>query len=154
MRELKRKVWKDISKDIISASVKEYYEASESKCPVDRLFKFTEEAKWNSCGKCVICREGIYQINVITDHITKGMAKAEDIDSVEEITDQLHQMACCDYGKEISKVIEEVVRENHEVFEKHIKRKVCENGICEKLKAPEKSAENSQGLGLNRRRRR
>lgn len=154
MSSKKRRLWKTASTDEIDKYVLEINEEANSKCPVDRLRQFTEIAKNNSCGECVICREGIYQLYIIINEITNALGKNGDLDIIEEIVENLIEQSSCDYGKKVGQVIKKVISEEQPEFEKHIKRKLCNAGVCEKLKKPEPIVTNTDGLGVKRRRRR
>ena len=154
MSESKRKLWKMSTDEQAKQYVLENVKKIDSKCSVDKLRKFSEIAKDNSCGECVICREGTYQIYIILDEITRALGKNNDLEIINEIAENLITESSCCYGREVGKVIKNIIDEEQSQFEKHIKRKICDIGVCKNLKTLEPVGSNSNGLGIKRRRRR
>lgn len=134
MALIQRKLWKKVSSEEIKDFViEEYKKQSENPCPVDKIKKFTDSTRRTSCGECVICREGILQLNVIAEAISDGKGRDGDIEVLTEISDDLTIGSCCDYGKEVGKITKEIIEKGIEEFEKHIKRKRCDALICKKF---------------------
>lgn len=52
-----------------------------------------------SCGKCVPCREGLRQANVLMDKILEGMALPEDIETLERYTRVIQSASFCGLGQ-------------------------------------------------------
>ncbi len=151
-----RIVWKDKNTKEIMESVQAYFQQSiENACPVNRLNVFSTELMKNSCGECVICREGTYQIMVQTADMILGKGTEEDLHIVNEIIEDMILGSSCDYGREAGKLCHELFSENQEVFSRHIKRKRCDAGVCEKLSSTLVVEKKEGGLmGGTRRRRR
>ncbi|AZV55847.1 NADH-ubiquinone oxidoreductase-F iron-sulfur binding region domain-containing protein [Clostridium sp. AWRP] len=143
MALMQRKLWKQASlEEIKNFIIEEYKKQSKNPCSVDKMRVFTDSTRRTSCGECVICREGILQLNVITEAISQGKGRDEDIEIITEISDDLILGSCCDYGKEVGKITKKIIEESKEEFEKHIKRKRCDALVCKKFfsyyVAPEK----------------
>ena len=54
--------------------------------------------KHESCGKCTPCREGTFWMVRILDRIVAGNARAEDIDLLEEVANQIQAKTLCPLG--------------------------------------------------------
>ncbi len=65
----------------------------DSSCMVDVAKFFMEFCKSESCGKCVPCRVGTYQMYELLQRITEGHAGAKELAALEELCDlvQKHQ---------------------------------------------------------------
>lgn len=129
-----RKLWKQAPAEEIKEFVtKKYQKESENLCPVDKMKVFTDSVRRTSCGECVICREGILQLNVLAEGISKGNGREGDIEVLTEVSEDLIMGSCCDYGKEVGKINKKIIEEDKEQFEKHIKRKRCDALVCKKF---------------------
>lgn len=148
MSLMERKLWKQVALDKIQDFVnKEYKRRQENPCSVDKIREFTDSARRASCGECVICREGILQINMISEAISNGKGRDGDIEILDEISENLIIGSCCDYGREIGKIIKNIIGQSREEFEKHIKRKKCDALICKKFFTYYVSPEKCDGCG-------
>lgn len=126
--------WKDKSMEEITVAVTDLFEESkDNACPVNRLAQFSEAAMKKSCGECVICREGTFQIMVQCQAMVLGKGNSDDLGIVADIVEDLQAGSCCDYGKLVGARFETLLQPNIEVFEKHFKRKRCDFSVCEKL---------------------
>lgn len=129
-----RKQWKKASPDEIFKYVESIHQAINSThCPVDQLKQFTDTVRRNSCGECVICREGLLQLAVVTAGITLGLGREQDVEIIQDISADLVSGSSCDYGKEVGKIITQNIGEYEDDFTKHIKRKRCDGLVCNKL---------------------
>lgn len=134
MAVAKRKLWKESSVNKIRDFVYELYKGeSKNVCPVDKMRAFTDTTRRTSCGECVICREGILQLNVVAQGITEGLGRDVDIKILKEVSEDLIIGSYCDYGKEVGKITKKIIKDEQEEFEKHIKRKRCDSLVCKKF---------------------
>jgi len=78
-----------------------------------------------SCGKCVFCREGTYQILDILNDISGNKGKPEDIDQLLELAAAMKTGSICDLGKYASVPVESSIRLFSSDFDAHIKEKHC-----------------------------
>lgn len=83
-----------------------------------------------TCGKCVYCREGIYQLYKIIKDATEGKGRDEDIDLVLELSETMKVGTLCDFGKSASNPLYTVINKFRDEFEKHIDRKICNTLSC------------------------
>lgn len=129
-----RKQWKMASLDEIKRFVlSSFTEVEKIPCPVDQLRRFTDHTRRNSCGECVICREGLLQLAVVTEGITQGLGREQDVEIIKDISADLVLGSGCDYGKEVGRIVSQRIAENAEDFTRHIKRKRCDTLVCNKL---------------------
>lgn len=83
-----------------------------------------------TCGKCVYCREGIYQLYKIIKDATEGKGRDEDIDLAIELSETMKVGTLCDFGKSASNPLYTVINKFKDEFEKHIDRKICNTLSC------------------------
>lgn len=103
---------------------------SEKDCVVDLLKKELLSLRKKSCGKCVYCREGLYQCSQIVDDITKGRCKNEDVSLAKEIAEVMTWTCSCSLGDSAGKPVLSVYENFTKELEDHTKRKECKQGVC------------------------
>jgi NADH-quinone oxidoreductase subunit F len=108
------------------------YVANASDCIVDLLYKCSSVSCSRSCGKCVLCREGTYQLREILKDITEGKAKPEDLDLLVEIGESMRAGAFCGMGRSAANPVLTALSILKDEFEAHIRRKKCDAMVCKK----------------------
>ncbi|MBV7276082.1 4Fe-4S ferredoxin [Clostridium sp. PL3] len=83
-----------------------------------------------TCGKCVYCREGIYQLYKIIKDATEGKGRDGDIDLAIELSETMKAGTLCDFGKSASNPLYTGISKFRDEFEKHIDRKICNTLSC------------------------
>lgn len=104
-------------------------------CMVDVTAKLMNRAWENSCGKCVLCREGSLQFKTIVGEMTQGKAKMTDPDMLREVGELIEVGAYCAYGKNMPRPLISALNLFAGEFEEHIKKKSCSAGVCYKAEA-------------------
>jgi len=104
-------------------------------CMVDTTVKLMNEIWENSCGKCVLCREGSLQFKTITSEMTQGKAKITDPAMLKEVAELIKIGAYCDFGKSMPNVLLSALTLFADEFDEHIKKKSCSAGVCYKAEA-------------------
>lgn len=99
-------------------------------CAVQWLAQKMLQNSKETCGKCVYCREGIYQLYKILKDATEGKGRDEDIDLAIELSETMKAGTLCDFGKSASNPLYTVVNKFRDEFEKHIDRKICSTLSC------------------------
>lgn len=131
MINIERKLWQDCERSEIDEYLKSLNVQEEgSFCIVNQARQFTEYAQRSTCGKCVICREGILQCAVVLKDITQGKGRENDLNILTEVAANLKEGSLCDYGKIVGDMLESMLKEGYEDFEKHLKRKRCDALVC------------------------
>lgn len=101
-------------------------------CIVDLAKNCLSFVKTESCGQCVMCREGISQLYLILKDITEGKGKTEDIDLLLELGEGIQTGAVCALGRTAPNPVLSMIRHFREELEAHIKRKRCPALVCRK----------------------
>jgi NADH-quinone oxidoreductase subunit F len=83
-----------------------------------------------TCGKCVYCREGIYQLYRIIKDATEGKGKDGDMELAKELCETMKAGTLCDFGKSASNPLHTAMIKFQDEFEKHIERKLCNTLSC------------------------
>jgi NADH-quinone oxidoreductase subunit F len=94
-------------------------------CAVEMTRDVMAYLQAQSCGKCVFCREGTYQMLDILSDISENRAKPEDIDQLFELAEAMKTGSICDLGKYASAPVESGIRLFRSDFDAHIKEKRC-----------------------------
>jgi len=86
-----------------------------------------------SCGKCVPCREGIRQMIITLDRITKGNGRDGDLELLEELAETAQEAALCALGKSAPNPLLSTLKYFRAEYEAHIKEKRCPALSCKEL---------------------
>jgi len=105
----------------------------EDTCMVDIARYFLNFLAGESCGKCLPCREGIYQMLKILNRICEGKGKEGDIELLEEISGVVRDASLCALGQTAPNPVLSTIRYFRDEYEAHIKEKRCPAGVCKEL---------------------
>jgi NADH-quinone oxidoreductase subunit F len=120
----------------------------ERTCMVDMARYFLDFSKFESCGKCTACREGVRRMYEILDYITRGYGQEGDIELLEEIGQSVKTGSLCGLGQTAPNPVLTTIRYFREEYEAHIRDKKCPAGVCKSLITYYIVAENCPGCGL------
>ncbi len=81
---------------------------------------FMEFCKDESCGKCIPCRVGTVHIAGILDKISKGNAKKEDIELLEELCYMVKETSLCGLGQSAPNPVLSTLRFFRNEYEKNL----------------------------------
>ena len=105
----------------------------ESICMVEMARYFLDFSKFESCGKCSACREGVRRMYEILDYITRGYGQEGDIELLEELGQAVKIGSFCGLGQTAPNPVLSTIRYFREQYEAHIRDKNCPAGICKDL---------------------
>ncbi|MGQ9615697.1 MAG: NADH-quinone oxidoreductase subunit NuoF [Spirochaetota bacterium] len=120
----------------------------EDTCMVNVAKYFISFLKMESCGKCTPCREGLSQMLVILDRITKGDGLVEDIDKLEELGELLMDASLCGLGKTAANPVLSTIKYFRNEYEEHIVNHRCPAKVCTGLFLYEIDPETCKGCGI------
>jgi len=103
---------------------------SRKECVVGELAKLYENIKGISCTKCVMCREGSWQLSAIISDITKGRANRNDIALIEDVCPIIRAGSLCSFGKGMVSPALSATVVSREEMEKHVMSRSCSAGQC------------------------
>jgi len=102
----------------------------ESSCMVDVAKYFMDFCMTESCGKCVPCRVGTYQMHRILSAITDLTATEQDLRMLEELCDLLKNTSLCGLGQSAPNPVVSTLKSFAEEYRAHIQDKKCAAGVC------------------------
>jgi NADH-quinone oxidoreductase subunit F len=121
---------------------------SDKTCMVELARFFMSFAQKESCGKCVLCREGTKRMLEILERIVAGQGCPGDLDLLEEIGNAVKVGSLCGLGKTAPNSVLSTLRYFRSEYEAHVIDKVCPAGQCSKLKVYKINPELCKGCGL------
>lgn len=120
----------------------------ETDCMVDIAKFFLEFTVEESCGKCTPCRIGTKRMLEILDKITKGQAKLEDLDRLEELCYYVKANSACGLGQTAPNPVLSTLKFFRDEYNAHIIDKTCPAGVCKALLSYHIDAEKCKGCTL------
>jgi bidirectional [NiFe] hydrogenase diaphorase subunit len=102
----------------------------ESSCMVDVAKYFMDFCMTESCGKCVPCRVGTYQMHELLARITGRAATTQEITMLEELCDLLRNTSLCGLGQSAPNPVLSTLRYFADEYKAHVEQKTCPAGVC------------------------
>jgi NADH:ubiquinone oxidoreductase subunit F (NADH-binding) len=102
-------------------------------CMVDVARYFLSFLTDESCGKCVPCREGLYQMYRIVSRIAEGEGRPEDLERIEALSQTVLAASLCGLGKSGPNPVLSTLRYFRGEYEAHIHDRRCPAGVCKAL---------------------
>ncbi|MGA9258043.1 MAG: NADH-ubiquinone oxidoreductase-F iron-sulfur binding region domain-containing protein, partial [Candidatus Sulfotelmatobacter sp.] len=102
----------------------------ESSCMVDVAKYFMDFCMTESCGKCIPCRVGTYQMHRILTAISAMSATQQDMTMLEELCDLLKHTSLCGLGQSAPNPVVSTLRSFAEEYRAHIDDHKCPAGVC------------------------
>jgi len=120
----------------------------EDTCIVDVARYFLDFTQKESCGKCVLCREGTRQMLAILEDITKGEGKPGDIELLLELATAVKAGSLCGLGQTAPNPVLTTIRYFRDEYLAHIEEKRCPAKVCSKLISFYILPEKCEGCGI------
>lgn len=105
----------------------------EDDCMVDIAKFYLGFCVDESCGKCVPCRIGGYQMLSLLDKITEGQGKVEDVDKLKRIAQAMQKASLCALGQTAANPVVSTLKYFQEEYQDHIVNKKCRSHKCKHL---------------------
>jgi bidirectional [NiFe] hydrogenase diaphorase subunit len=102
----------------------------ESSCMVDVAKYFMDFCMTESCGKCIPCRVGTYQMHRILTAIGNMSATQQDLKMLEELCDLLKHTSLCGLGQSAPNPVVSTLRSFAEEYRAHVEEHKCPAGVC------------------------
>lgn len=109
---------------------------------------FMEFTQRESCGKCVLCREGTRQMLALMDDIIEGRADETTIPLLKELALAVQKGSLCGLGKTAPNPVLSTLRHFADEYEAHVRHKSCPAGQCKALLKPWIDGVKCKGCGL------
>jgi NADH-quinone oxidoreductase subunit F len=114
-------------------------------CMVSVARFFMEFTQRESCGKCVLCREGTRQLLSMLDDVIEGRATLETLTNMEKLAKAVQLGSLCGLGKTAPNPVLSTLKYFRKEYESHVVDKYCPTGRCKALAKPEIVAELCKG---------
>lgn len=101
----------------------------ETVCPVDWAKGIVEAARQEACGKSVMCRDGLWQVELLLDAITLGQAESEDLALLREVLDAMNLVGCPN-TKKVAQLLLASMNTYADEWELHARRHRCSAMVC------------------------
>ncbi|MBR9974092.1 MAG: NADH-quinone oxidoreductase subunit NuoF [Bacteroidetes bacterium] len=105
----------------------------ETTCMVDVAKFFLTFTQAESCGKCTFCRIGTKRRREIPERITDGQGTMDDLDNLEELSDQIRAASLCGLGQTAPNPVITTLKYFRDEYEAHIVDKKCPAHVCTPL---------------------
>jgi NADH-quinone oxidoreductase subunit F len=105
----------------------------ETSCMVDVARYFIDFLLYESCGKCIPCREGLKQMHHILEGICEGLGEEGDISALIELGQFMMTGSLCGLGSTAPNPVLSTIRHFRNEYESHIYDKKCPAGVCKNL---------------------
>jgi len=106
---------------------------NQNTCMVKIARYFMQFTQNESCGKCVVCREGTRQMLAILDQVMEGEATEETIELLEELATTVKVGSLCALGRTAPNPVLSALKYFREEVMAHVIDKCCPTGNCEAL---------------------
>ncbi len=117
-------------------------------CMVSVARFFMQFTQNESCGKCILCREGTKQMLALLDEIIGGTATGETLALLEKLAPAVQKGSLCGLGKTAPNPVLSTLRYFRAEYEAHVFDKRCPAGQCKALRVPEIDASKCKGCTL------
>ena len=114
-------------------------------CMVQMARFFMQFTQNESCGKCLLCREGTKQMLALLDDVIEGRADETTLPLLEELAVTVSKGSLCGLGKTAPNPVLSTMRHFREELEAHVVQKRCPAGRCKALARPEILADRCKG---------
>jgi NADH:ubiquinone oxidoreductase subunit F (NADH-binding) len=94
-------------------------------CAVEMTERLMALLHEQSCGKCLLCREGTLHLAHIMKDIAAGQGTAKELDLLEELGERMKTGAICSFGKSAANSVLSSLKLFAADFDYHIKYKKC-----------------------------
>jgi NADH-quinone oxidoreductase subunit F len=106
-------------------------------CMVSVARFFMQFTQNESCGKCLLCREGTKQMLALLDDIIEGNADAGTLELLAKLGNAVQKGSLCGLGKTAPNPVLSMLRQFQGEYEDHVFHKRCPAGECKALLMPE-----------------
>jgi NADH-quinone oxidoreductase subunit F len=103
-------------------------------CMVEVARYFMNFTQSESCGKCVLCREGTKRMLQILEKIVAGNGTAVDLETLEDLAETVRDGSLCGLGKTAPNPVLSTLKYFRNEYEAHVLDHKCPAGQCANFK--------------------
>jgi len=89
--------------------------------------------KFESCGKCTTCREGLRRLHELVTDITEGRGTEETLKVIEELSATVEAASLCALGTTAVNPVRSTLKLFRDEYMAHVKDKKCPAAVCKEL---------------------
>jgi len=105
----------------------------EDTCMVDVARYFVQFLKFESCGNCTSCRDGLERMHELLEDICSGRADETTIDLLEELAETVRATSLCALGTTAVNPVLSTLRYFRDEYEAHVREQRCPAAVCKEL---------------------
>ncbi|MBT3278740.1 MAG: 4Fe-4S binding protein, partial [Phycisphaerales bacterium] len=124
---------------------------NQATCMLSIAHFFMQFTQNESCGKCVLCREGTRQMLGLLDDVIGGEATPATLDQLRTLGEAVKVGSLCGLGKTAPNPVLATLKQFPEEAAAHVEDKRCPAGRCKALAMPEIVADLCKGCTLCKR---
>jgi NADH-quinone oxidoreductase subunit F len=102
-------------------------------CMVDVAKYFLGFLKFESCGKCTTCREGLRRLHELVTEISEGRGTADTIELIEELSATVEAGSLCALGTTAINPVKSTLKFFRDEYMEHVDNHKCPAGVCKEL---------------------
>lgn len=99
-------------------------EVPQGECPVVYATELVKTARAEACGKSVMCRDGLWQLQLMLEGISQGQSNSEDLDVMKELLVAMQTIGCPNVQK-VANLVVSVMEANPDEWDLHVRRNRC-----------------------------
>jgi ferredoxin len=101
----------------------------EGVCPVAWAKEIVSAARAEACGKSVMCRDGLWQVELILEALTSNEAKGENLELLREVLDAMKTVGCPN-TKKTAELVLALMDTYADEWDLHARRHRCTALVC------------------------
>jgi NADH-quinone oxidoreductase subunit F len=117
-------------------------------CMVKMAQFFMQFTQNESCGKCVLCREGTKQMLALLNDISEGSGTLETIQLLEDLAGAVKKGSLCGLGKTAPNPVLSMLTYFREEYNAHVIQQRCPANQCKALLTPSIDEDKCKGCGV------
>jgi len=121
---------------------------NEQTCMIKIARFFMQFTQNESCGKCVLCREGTKQMLALLDDIIEGRADENTLVLLEQLGHAVQKGSLCGLGKSAPNPVLSTLANFKDEYYAHVVEKRCPTKQCKSLAYPHIIEDKCKGCGL------
>ncbi len=120
----------------------------EDTCVVDLALYFLNFTQKESCGKCIPCRVGTWQMVKILERIVNGESQTDDLVRLQNLAETVQRASLCGLGQSAPNPVLTTLRYFRSEYLTHVQEKHCSAAVCRELVNYEIDPEKCNGCQL------
>ena len=93
-------------------------------CPVAWCIDLVKTARVDACGKSVMCRDGLWQLQLMLEGIAAGQSNSDDFEVMKELLVAMKAIGCPNTQK-VAALVSAAIEANPEEWDLHVRRSRC-----------------------------